>query len=190
VFNFDLPMEPEAYVHRIGRTGRAGATGKAVAFCDESEYDLLRGIQKLLGKQIPRVRELPVLPEPVRGEGADRDDRPEQDTRPMHPRSYGGQHRSGGRPPQQRSTDRAPRHTDGPRREAPQHRDDRPAAARGSHAHPRGEHSAPRGEAHPRAEGHSRGQGGPKPEGTGQHAAGGPKRKRFFPGGPKKGKKW
>jgi ATP-dependent RNA helicase RhlE len=58
VFNFDLPHEPEAYVHRIGRTGRAGAAGIAVAFCDGEERKFLRSIEKLLGKQIaiaPRV---------------------------------------------------------------------------------------------------------------------------------------
>jgi ATP-dependent RNA helicase RhlE len=58
VFNFDLPMEPEAYVHRIGRTGRAGATGIAIAFCDEQERDLLRQIERLTGKHLP-TREAP-----------------------------------------------------------------------------------------------------------------------------------
>ncbi|MCB9840017.1 MAG: DEAD/DEAH box helicase, partial [Phycisphaeraceae bacterium] len=42
VVNFDLPMEPEAYVHRIGRTGRAGATGIAISFCDNTERALLK----------------------------------------------------------------------------------------------------------------------------------------------------
>ena len=53
VFNFDLPMEPEAYIHRIGRTGRAGATGIALSFCDREERGLLKDIERLLGKQIP-----------------------------------------------------------------------------------------------------------------------------------------
>lgn len=47
VFNYDLPNEPESYVHRIGRTGRAGRAGIAVAFCDESEGGFLRDIQRL-----------------------------------------------------------------------------------------------------------------------------------------------
>lgn len=55
VVNFDLPMEPEAYVHRIGRTGRAGATGIAISFCDGQEHDLLRQIQRMTGKSIPQV---------------------------------------------------------------------------------------------------------------------------------------
>ncbi|MBX3356829.1 MAG: DEAD/DEAH box helicase [Phycisphaeraceae bacterium] len=52
VINFDLPVEPEAYVHRIGRTGRAGATGIAVSFCDHEERSLLREVEKLLGQKI------------------------------------------------------------------------------------------------------------------------------------------
>jgi ATP-dependent RNA helicase RhlE len=48
VINFDLPNEREAYVHRIGRTGRAGATGKAVSFCCEDEREFLRDIEKLI----------------------------------------------------------------------------------------------------------------------------------------------
>ncbi len=58
VFNFDLPIEPEAYVHRIGRTGRAGATGIAVAFCDPAERRLLRAIERTTGKAI-RTGEYP-----------------------------------------------------------------------------------------------------------------------------------
>ncbi len=53
VINFDLPEVAETYVHRIGRTGRAGADGIAYSFCDAEEMDYLKGIQKLIGKQIP-----------------------------------------------------------------------------------------------------------------------------------------
>ncbi|MBZ8133834.1 DEAD/DEAH box helicase [Afifella sp. IM 167] len=49
VYNFDLPEVPESYVHRIGRTARAGAEGEAVAFCSPEEFKLLRGIEKLTG---------------------------------------------------------------------------------------------------------------------------------------------
>ncbi len=49
VFNYDLPNEPEAYIHRIGRTGRAGAKGVAISFCDRSERGYLRSIVKLTG---------------------------------------------------------------------------------------------------------------------------------------------
>lgn len=57
VFNFDLPEVPETYVHRIGRTGRAGSDGTAIAFCDAEELPLLKDIQKLIGKDIPVVRD-------------------------------------------------------------------------------------------------------------------------------------
>lgn len=52
VFNYDLPNEPEVYVHRIGRTGRAGRRGTAIAFCDGSEVDYLRDIEQLIGQKI------------------------------------------------------------------------------------------------------------------------------------------
>jgi len=53
VVNFDLPNEPESYVHRIGRTGRAGRTGIAISFCDETESDYLRDIIRLTGEDVP-----------------------------------------------------------------------------------------------------------------------------------------
>ncbi len=55
VFNYDLPNEPESYVHRIGRTGRAGATGLAISFCDGEERGFLRDIERLTGKKIRTV---------------------------------------------------------------------------------------------------------------------------------------
>ncbi|MHB8063056.1 MAG: DEAD/DEAH box helicase [Ruminiclostridium sp.] len=55
VFNFDLPDSPETYVHRIGRTGRAGLEGVSITFCDEDEKKYLKGIEKLIGKKIPIV---------------------------------------------------------------------------------------------------------------------------------------
>ena len=56
VINFELPNVPETYVHRIGRTGRAGAKGVAISFCDWSEKIFLSDIQKLIKKQIPIVK--------------------------------------------------------------------------------------------------------------------------------------
>ena len=53
VVNYDLPNEPEAYVHRIGRTGRAGADGASVSFCAEDEYDYLREIEKTIRASLP-----------------------------------------------------------------------------------------------------------------------------------------
>ena len=59
VINYELPNIPETYVHRIGRTGRAGASGIAFSFCDEEEVEFLKDIQKLINKQIPVVSDHP-----------------------------------------------------------------------------------------------------------------------------------
>jgi ATP-dependent RNA helicase RhlE len=75
VFNYDLPHEPETYVHRIGRTGRAGATGIAVSFCDGEERSRLRAIERLIRASIPvrtdhptyRAETLPDRAPPIKG---------------------------------------------------------------------------------------------------------------------------
>lgn len=59
VINYDLPEVPETYVHRIGRTGRAGFGGAAISFCDQEEKPLLRDIQRLINKSIPVVENHP-----------------------------------------------------------------------------------------------------------------------------------
>ena len=59
VFNFDLPSVPETYIHRIGRTGRAGHSGIAISFCDGDEAEYLRDIQKLIGNKIEVVKDHP-----------------------------------------------------------------------------------------------------------------------------------
>ncbi len=62
VINFDVPNVPETYVHRIGRTGRAGASGLAVSFCDRDEMEFLRDIERLMRKPIPVSPDTPDLP--------------------------------------------------------------------------------------------------------------------------------
>ena len=59
VVNYDLPNVPETYVHRIGRTGRAGASGIAISFCDHDERAHLRNIEKLLRRKTPVCNEHP-----------------------------------------------------------------------------------------------------------------------------------
>lgn len=59
VINFDLPEVPETYVHRIGRTGRAGQKGIALSFCDEEEKDYFKSIEKLIRKTIPVIEDHP-----------------------------------------------------------------------------------------------------------------------------------
>lgn len=59
VINYDLPNIPETYVHRIGRTARAGLSGTAISFCSIEEMDELKEIEKLIGKKIPVVEDHP-----------------------------------------------------------------------------------------------------------------------------------
>ena len=91
VINYDLPNIPETYVHRIGRTGRAGASGIALSFCDAEEKAYLKDIQKLIAQQIPVIEEHPFLnmgendlPTPV-----SKPNRPSQKKRPVKPAGGG-----------------------------------------------------------------------------------------------------
>jgi ATP-dependent RNA helicase RhlE len=81
VVNFELPEVPEAYVHRIGRTARAGKAGQAISFCDGEERDLLRAIERLTRLDLPKtdrrgaagpkaaLATKTVAPPPARGKG-------------------------------------------------------------------------------------------------------------------------
>jgi len=60
VINYELPNDPENYVHRIGRTARAGTDGIAISFCDMSERSSLRNIERFLGRTLPQVTDTPV----------------------------------------------------------------------------------------------------------------------------------
>jgi ATP-dependent RNA helicase RhlE len=74
VVNFDLPNVPESYVHRIGRTGRAGATGRAISFCDSEERPFLADIERLIRHRLPVTGNAPPpLPE-TRSQPATRHD--------------------------------------------------------------------------------------------------------------------
>jgi ATP-dependent RNA helicase RhlE len=99
VINFDVPVEPEAYVHRIGRTGRAGATGISITLCSRDENSLMRQIEKLIGT---RPAEMVVTAEAV---GADAPVK-RASPKPAHAKGRGGRgpgarhesaHRDGGR---------------------------------------------------------------------------------------------
>ena len=166
VINFELPADAESYVHRIGRTARAGASGIAISFCDGSERGQLKGIERLTNQRIPVVptpanEDMPSAP-PVRAraEGDDRDDR--RDERPREGRggprgggprgggrNGGGRHRSFGDRPNydQDRGDRAPAHADqqfrgGDYRDAPLGElsfGDRPHGDRPRGDHPRGD---------------------------------------------------
>jgi ATP-dependent RNA helicase RhlE len=84
VVNYDLPNVPEDYVHRIGRTGRAGATGEAVSLVCVDEHDMLKDIEKLIKQTLPR--------EVIPGFEPDLNAR----AQPIQLRSGAGGHRNGG----------------------------------------------------------------------------------------------
>ena len=77
VINLNLPMQPDAYIHRIGRTGRAGRSGIAITLCATTEIALLRDVEKLMKTEIPvasgaellRNLEPPVNNTPKKGGG-------------------------------------------------------------------------------------------------------------------------
>jgi ATP-dependent RNA helicase RhlE len=105
VVNYELPHEPETYVHRIGRTGRAGQTGEAVSFCDPEERLRLQAIERLLRKPITAQNApLPggttaVAEAPPRRGDRGADDRSPRSGRRRRPRSSGsGSGRAAGRP--------------------------------------------------------------------------------------------
>ena len=80
VVNYDLTHEPETYMHRIGRTGRAGATGHAIAFCNREEVPFLKDIERLLKKQLPVKETLWGAAQPA---GTPSDDDRSDDRRPQ-----------------------------------------------------------------------------------------------------------
>ncbi len=127
VFNYDLPMEPESYVHRIGRTARAGAAGTAIAFCDPSERRLLRSIEKTIKASIAVVNDQHA-PAARHEPGAD------QGRGPAH-------HQRGGRQSAPRSnartSEKPPRKNAAGMREEHPRQGSSPAHARSSPAHAR-----------------------------------------------------
>ena len=103
VINYDLPNETEMYVHRIGRTGRAGALGLAISFCSNDQRKQWRDIERLIGKSIP-VLDHSIKPYPARARGrsestrhaATRSTGPSEPTRPAatRPRTRSNRTRS------------------------------------------------------------------------------------------------
>jgi ATP-dependent RNA helicase RhlE len=75
VLNYDLPDEPETYVHRIGRTGRAGAAGRAVTLCDHDERRTLKAIERLIRKTLSVETDIPLSELPKEEPHSQSDDR-------------------------------------------------------------------------------------------------------------------
>jgi len=89
VINYDLPVEIESYVHRIGRTGRAGATGIALSFCDPSERSKLRAIERTIRQPI-EIMKLPTLLAAPAPSAVNHDFENREQHRPARPTTGGG----------------------------------------------------------------------------------------------------
>ncbi|MFA5488736.1 MAG: helicase-related protein, partial [Candidimonas sp.] len=139
VVNFELPNVPEDYVHRIGRTGRAGSEGRALSLVDRSEIKLLTAIEKLIKRPIERTTIAGWSPDMVKPDASPaREDRPFRSAQPGRSgKGNGGQRRGAnaghagngngaGRP--------ARRNDDSPRSGAPRASSARPAAPSARHA--------------------------------------------------------
>ncbi|MCC7250252.1 DEAD/DEAH box helicase [Hyphomicrobium sp.] len=133
VVNYELPEVPEAYVHRIGRTARAGASGIAISLCDAEERDQLRAIERLTRQQIPnedRRNDPSIVADrtPPRREDGERTSGPHRGPRHHGGRADEREHRRGRQAHGDRSRSR-PAHGDEPRSAA------KPAHGQGEHAH-------------------------------------------------------
>jgi len=103
VINYELPNIPETYVHRIGRTGRAQASGIALSFCDEEEKAYLKDIQKLIKQSIPVIEDHPFSDEvssnidDAKGKPSQRKPqrKPQRDRKPQNSRGRSGNSNSG-----------------------------------------------------------------------------------------------
>jgi superfamily II DNA/RNA helicase len=191
VFNYDVPFSPEDYVHRIGRTGRAGKTGHSFTLATPSEGDLIEAIQKLITTTIPRV-EVPGLDiatleagdgrrrgrggrrggrssaPPERGRGPrrearePREPRAEQPAAPVQAAPAQADAAPAGEAPKPRQEPRADRP---PRERRPEHRGERRPEHRSEHrGEQRNEHRAER-----RPERHHERDDGNSPKGLGDH---------------------
>jgi len=136
VFNYDLPQDPEDYVHRIGRTARAGASGDAISFGCEDYVQVLPDIERYIGNKIPVEN---IKPEFLAAVTAPTH-QPSHSARPSHGRGPAGRHRSsGGRPSHTRHdsrTDKKPpsgRPNSGPRSDSSSAK---PYPKNPRHAHP------------------------------------------------------
>lgn len=108
VINYEIPNPAETYVHRIGRTGRAGANGTAFSFCDAEEKAYLRDIEKLIGRKIPLIEDhdYPLMDHNPVKEPKEQRRRPHQESERG---SYGRSESSRSKPTQPESTKKNPR---------------------------------------------------------------------------------
>jgi ATP-dependent RNA helicase RhlE len=143
VVNYDLTHEPETYVHRIGRTARAGASGSALSFCDAEEVSNLKAIERLIRRPIPAITNpLPASTGGSHGSHsshASHSNHSPRESHSSHSRPHDGQ----------RSGQHRPQHAQ-PASDRPQHSRDngRPQHAQPQGQHPRSGHTKTGGHAH------------------------------------------
>lgn len=171
VVNFELPNVPEDYVHRIGRTGRAGASGAAISLVDREELGMLKDIERLIKREIPRV--------PVEGFVAPAKGSEEPD-RPPRPQNHGRGRQGQQKPASGKTQPRAQANTPEPRQgqrpaqaqtgqKTGQQKNQQPAQARQGANTTQGSgrpqsSQKPQGSAHP--QGSPKSQGGNRPQGA------------------------
>ncbi|WP_063752008.1 DEAD/DEAH box helicase [Sorangium cellulosum] len=151
VINYDLPNIPESYVHRIGRTARAGASGVALSFCDIEERPYLADIERLIQKRLPLLS-IPGIPWL------------QADPRPAHQAQPQGRPQAQGRPQQQRPQGQGRPQAQGRPQQRPQGQG-RPQAQ--GRPQPHG-HARPQGPARPQPQARPEGQARPQPQGQPQ----------------------
>ena len=165
VVNFDMPLDPETYVHRVGRTARKGTSGIAISLCDPSEKQEITAIERMMKQKIEVIDDVggEVLPMPEKRAHHEADRPRREGHRGAPHRGREGGHRDGAN----RFADRGPRTeraASGERHERPARSDAAPrhaASERPDHA-PRSEH-APRGDRAPRADHAPRGERAERP---------------------------
>lgn len=159
VFNFDLPRQAEDYVHRIGRTGRAGATGTAISFVGRRDIGVLRNIEHYVGEKV-RVTEIEGFEARFKPQDNERSNAPRRPGRHARPGSTGGGYRGANRHEDARGGYRGEARRDdrreGGRSDAPRHAfsEGRSVGREAAGGGYRGHH-APRG--------HARAEGAPRP---------------------------
>jgi len=167
VINFDLPNEPESYVHRIGRTARAGAEGIAISLCSPDEKDFLRQIERLIRITLPSSRST-LVGQPVNSRDLSGEERrhAERDGQGRGPRRHGrpqGRGHQGHGKTQGQNEQRPGQHV---RPHGEQPRSDRPRTERPHHARPQqeGAHEGANNGGRPSHRGKQRSHRGPRNE--------------------------
>ena len=168
VFNYDLPEVPETYVHRIGRTARAGADGTAVSFCAPEEKEYLAGIEKLNRRQIPVISGHPWdgVPAPVKAAPPVRGRKPKMEAVAEAPAAKPAAPVQSNNGPKSENNSRRDRNARGSRNERNERNDRgaRPAQNQsGSQNEPRNAQTGSQPQANRRGSAFSAGQGAGRP---------------------------